>query len=423
MPMTPPRWGSMNESEYAWEREALAYLSAHLPDHDPWRAWANFEFIDDAGKVNEVDVLVLSPRGLFLIEIKSRPGDVSGDAHTWTWVTEGRPFFRDNPQILANRKAKRLAGLLRQQPSIIKGKYRVPFIQEVVFLSAQQVRLRLPEMLCRHVYLRGRPGDPKDTGIIAALHGTDQVGTPIVDRTLGRAVGRAVEEAGIRPSQRHKRVGDYELGKLIAEGETWQDFDGKHVSANVHRRIRVYTFAKATSEPARAALRTLASREFRLLQDIDHPGVLRVLDFKESERGPALIYDHDPNAARLDFILKEHGQRLTADLRLNFIRQIAETLRYAHEKRLYHRCLSPQCILVRDLSRPRPRLQVMNWSTAVREGSSSGSAVKTSGTLHPEEYVEDPAKVYLAPEAWQGGADAGPHHDVFSLEPDRKRVA
>ena len=87
---------------------------------EPWRAWVNFEFIDDAGRVNEVDALVLLPCGLFLIEIKSRPGDVTGDAATWTWNTEGRLHTRDNPLLLANRKAKRLAGLLKQQQSIIK---------------------------------------------------------------------------------------------------------------------------------------------------------------------------------------------------------------------------------------------------------------------------------------------------------------
>jgi hypothetical protein len=49
-----------------------------LPDRDPWHAWTNFEFIDDEGKVNEVDALVLSPAGLFLVEIKSRPGVLRG---------------------------------------------------------------------------------------------------------------------------------------------------------------------------------------------------------------------------------------------------------------------------------------------------------------------------------------------------------
>jgi hypothetical protein len=72
------------------------------------------------------------------------------------------------------------------------------------------VRLRLPEILTRHVYLRGRPGVSNDRGIIAALSGDDQGRSPYVDRSLSRTIARAVEEAGIRPSSRHKRVGDYD---------------------------------------------------------------------------------------------------------------------------------------------------------------------------------------------------------------------
>ena len=41
-------------------------MRAHLPNHEPWRAWSNFEFIGDEGRVNEVDLLVLTPDGLVL---------------------------------------------------------------------------------------------------------------------------------------------------------------------------------------------------------------------------------------------------------------------------------------------------------------------------------------------------------------------
>jgi hypothetical protein len=40
-----------------------------------------------------------------LIEIKSRPGLLTGAAHTWTWSGEGRRFTDDNPLVLTNRKA------------------------------------------------------------------------------------------------------------------------------------------------------------------------------------------------------------------------------------------------------------------------------------------------------------------------------
>lgn len=74
--MKAPRWAAITELAFSWEREALEFLRAHLPDYEPWRAWSNLEFVDDEGRVNEVDALVLTPQGLALVEIKSRPGAV-----------------------------------------------------------------------------------------------------------------------------------------------------------------------------------------------------------------------------------------------------------------------------------------------------------------------------------------------------------
>jgi hypothetical protein len=133
--MRPDRWTTVTDSSFTWEREALEFLREHLPDHEPWRAWSNFEFIDDQGRVNEVDLLVLGPRGLILVEIKSRPGNVEGDTHSWVWNNEGRSYTVDNPVLLANRKAKRLASLVRRQDALVKSKGRAPFIVEAVFLS------------------------------------------------------------------------------------------------------------------------------------------------------------------------------------------------------------------------------------------------------------------------------------------------
>jgi hypothetical protein len=153
---------------------------------------------------SEVDALVLSPCGLFLIEVKSRPGTVTGDAHSWTWTTDGRLSTDDNPLILANRKAKRLAGLLRRQPSVRKAHVTVPFIEPLIFLSAQRVVCKLDPALQLRVKLRGRPGGPRDDGIVAALSGfEDDTRTGLrVDAPLARIVRRAMDEAGIRPALR-----------------------------------------------------------------------------------------------------------------------------------------------------------------------------------------------------------------------------
>ena len=74
MDATSSRWQAITDSEFPWERDALAFVRDRLPDHDPYRVWSNFEFIADDGSINEVDLLVLTPKGLCLVEIKSRPG-------------------------------------------------------------------------------------------------------------------------------------------------------------------------------------------------------------------------------------------------------------------------------------------------------------------------------------------------------------
>lgn len=127
MDVTSPRWLAITDSEFPWEREALAFVRAGLPDHEPYRVWSNFEFIADDGSINEVDLLVLTSKGFYLVEIKSRPGVVEGDQGTWTWRHGGRSHTVDNPLLLANRKAKKLISLLRRQPALQK-KVRSPFL-------------------------------------------------------------------------------------------------------------------------------------------------------------------------------------------------------------------------------------------------------------------------------------------------------
>jgi len=77
-------WITVAESSFPWERDALDFVRSQFPTHEPYRAWSNFEFIADDGSINEVDLLVFTPQGFFLIEIKSRPGRFRGDAGTWT---------------------------------------------------------------------------------------------------------------------------------------------------------------------------------------------------------------------------------------------------------------------------------------------------------------------------------------------------
>src|SRR5690625_991719 len=103
------RWTTVTPSEYEHERRALEYLRSRMPDMDPYRAWSNFTFTANHGHVNEVDLLIATRAGLFLIEIKSLRGRLSSRGADWVQTREnGSVLPLGNPHHLADLKAKRL---------------------------------------------------------------------------------------------------------------------------------------------------------------------------------------------------------------------------------------------------------------------------------------------------------------------------
>lgn len=139
---TTRNWNTIAESKFPWERDAVNFVRDRFPLFEPYHGWSNFEFIADDGSINEVDLLLFTPVGFFLVEIKSRPGKLSGDAGTWTWDTDGKLTTVDNPLHGANLKAKKLRSLLQQQKACQK-KGQVPFIEPLVFCSAPDLLLEL----------------------------------------------------------------------------------------------------------------------------------------------------------------------------------------------------------------------------------------------------------------------------------------
>lgn len=49
-----PRWITVTDSPHPRERAALDHIRAHLPDHPPFLAMSNFEFIAGDGSINEI---------------------------------------------------------------------------------------------------------------------------------------------------------------------------------------------------------------------------------------------------------------------------------------------------------------------------------------------------------------------------------
>src|SRR5690606_10332821 len=85
------------------------------------------------------------------------------------------------------------------------------------------------------------------------------------------------------------------------------------------------------------------------------------------------------------------------------------------EKKVVHRALCPQSVLIFDADTDRPRAKLFNWQLGFREGSTtSGVSRAVTATSHVDRLIEDASTAYLAPEALSGDSP-GEHLDVFSL--------
>ncbi|TDC32512.1 BREX system serine/threonine kinase PglW, partial [Micromonospora sp. KC213] len=414
--MQEGRWTTITPSQFAHEREALAHVQALLPDTEPYRAWSNFTFTAQTGHPYEVDLLVATPGGLHLIEIKSLTGRLTSSGSNWILTGPGGTRTFDNPLHLADGKAKKLKSLLQIAAGQRKGeRLKVPFVQAAVFLSKPGLHIDLSDHHQHGIYgpepAPGHQPGPLPT-ITSLLQRPVQDERHRVTKEFSSALPDLLKAVGIARSRRHYQIGSWELeSRPFDLGPTWQDHHARHRDLErEHRRVRIYLVERNAVQAERASIERAAKREMLALHNINHPGIVRVDSMESHEAGPALIFRHDPRAMRLDHYLGQYHERLDPLSRLAMIRQLAEAVAYAHRRRLHHRALSARSVLVNPGPRRRggteeeawlvPQLQISDWQAATRAADSAGASSGDPLTLssHAASHLERSAEAYLAPE-------------------------
>ncbi|MFJ2695615.1 BREX system serine/threonine kinase PglW [Streptomyces rochei] len=402
--MREGRWVTVTESEFEHERRGLEAIREKLPDGDPWRAWSNFTFTANTGHVREVDLLVVAPGGLCMIELKDWHGSVTSENGTWVQTTPGGyRRTHGNPLHLVNRKAKELAGLLAQT-----GAKRV-WVAEAVCFTDNSLRVRLPAHDQNGVYTVDE--------LIEMLKQPARDERRRITAIGSREVAAALQSIGIRKSDAQYKVGPYELKrKAFDSGPTWADYLADHSDLPEAARVRIYLSERGSDASLRQSVENAARREAAVLGRFKHPGVVQLKQYFPSGHaaGPALIFDYHPDTLKLDEYLVQYGEKLDILGRMALVRQLAETMRSAHASRIHHRALAARSVHV--VPRPRgrkgqavgeeaawlsPQLQISDWQIATqRSGDSSPGQGMTrfAPTTLSAMHLSDDADAYLAPE-------------------------
>ncbi|HVB60079.1 MAG TPA: serine/threonine-protein kinase [Ktedonobacteraceae bacterium] len=188
-----------------------------------------------------------------------------------------------------------------------------------------------------------------------------------------------------------QRFGNYRLVRRLGGGGFADVYLGQHVRITTQQAaIKILHLTDVDeSQFQQEAERTASLR---------HPHIVRVYDFDIQQGTPFLVLDYAPNGSLAS---KHKGQQLSLDTIVQYLKQIAPALQYAHDNNLIHRDIKPDNILVGS----QGELLVSDFGIAV--------IAKTGRTSIQSTYNIGGTPYYMAPEMFRGKPEKA--SDQYSL--------
>jgi serine/threonine protein kinase len=193
-----------------------------------------------------------------------------------------------------------------------------------------------------------------------------------------------------------QKLGDYDLLTKIAEGSAGMVYKGRHRQSGDVVALKIVSPRLA----ANAVFLKRFEQEFRAASMLDHPSIVRALEYHGQENPPFLV---------MEFVEGEAlGQKLERDGRMSeqeavcLIVQVCQGLHLAHKKGLIHRDVKPDNILVT----PDGQAKLCDLGL-VKETETELDLTRTGrglGTPH-----------FMAPEQFRNAKSVDIRCDIYSL--------
>src|SRR3989442_9787413 len=179
-----------------------------------------------------------------------------------------------------------------------------------------------------------------------------------------------------------EQLGNYRLTCLLGQGGFADVYLGEHIYLKTQAAIKVLQ-VHLGHEELDAFL-----NEARTVARLVHPHIVRVLEFGVEGNIPFLVMDYAPNGT----LRQRHpkGTQLPLETVTHYAKQVAAALQYAHDKKLIHRDVKPENMLLGA----NDDILLSDFGIAL--------VAQTSRSLQPEVLEAAGTLAYMAPEQLQG---------------------
>lgn len=376
------------------ERLAIAHLRDHLPSS--YLVFHNFEIRRD-GETFEVDIAVLAPHALYLVDVKGTRGLI--DVYGPKWYPEGRQPYT-SPLVKLRGHARTVKGILTEsQPG--RRDLEGVFVEAAILLTASDAHL---------VDQGSRDTDNVTTLKKSASFFQNASRIPArFEKNMSRLHGmvRSALIGVAKPCSGPLVLGDWEVVERLGASDTFTEYRAINTFAGQRggtALLRAYQADPYLTDPeAREKQKARIANAFFALNRLPgHPLIAGAKSFfaTESEDRYVLVTE-DVSGQALRLHIDKPALALTLDQKLRIARELLEALAFCHSYEVVHRDLSPSTILLG--SDGHIRLTGFDHARAGTDRSLTIAA----------EIVEKIDANYAAPETWKEPANAGPSSDVF----------
>ena len=379
------------------EREAIAYLRDHLPN--TFTVIHNFE-LKQGHEIHEIDVALLGPHCVHVIDIKGTRGHV--DVHGGRWYPEGRAPYH-SPLAILRRHAKVLKALICDRHPTDRALGGL-YVDAAVLMTASDAFVQDP----------GGQDGPAVTYLrkcAAFFQATTRI--PPGRSTDVRAHHRHVRQAIVgraRPKSAPPCYGTWQVEERLGGTDRYTEYRAKHTLLGAKRggtaRLRVYPVDPYLPDDERRRERRRIENAYRAVAALPgHPNVLTVREFfpTEAEDRFVLVTADVPGHALRQHIRKS-ALALTFDQKIAVVRDVLAALGHAHrsEPQVVHRNLTPDAVLV--AASGRALLCGFDHARAGRGGTSTIAG----------DVVDELDPTYQAPECYRDASRASVASDLYA---------
>ncbi|XP_022128922.1 MAP/microtubule affinity-regulating kinase 3 isoform X7 [Pieris rapae] len=208
----------------------------------------------------------------------------------------------------------------------------------------------------------------------------------------GASSGGSARVSSRSRTSEEPHIGKYKLLKTIGKGNFAKVKLAKHVPTG--KEVAIKIIDKTQLNPG--SLQKLF-REVRIMKMLDHPNIVKLFQVIETEKTLYLVMEYASGGEVFDYLVL-HGRMKEKEARAKF-RQIVSAVQYCHQKRIIHRDLKAENLLLDG------EMNIKIADFGFSNEFTPGAKLDTFCGSPP----------YAAPELFQGKKYDGPEVDVWSL--------